>query len=153
MTRFEIRPTRRLGFKKHLAIEFLKHVAEATERPNRHPAPLRKPSPEARHPRRRQQGHREATAAGRGDPEGCGGVQRQPGAVAPAPQPHASVQRYGRITLPHRQVAPLKLSTTPQPASGDPQAALVTCSSPSTCRRAPLASRPVCLSYVVATYL
>jgi len=69
-------------FKKYLdAIEFLRRVAEVAERLNHHPAPLRKPNPEAHHPRRRQQGNREATAAGRGDPEGCGGVQRQPGAV------------------------------------------------------------------------
>jgi len=48
-------------------VEFLKRVAEAAERLNHHLAPLRKPNPEAHHPRRRQQGHREATAAGRGD--------------------------------------------------------------------------------------
>jgi len=38
MTRFEIRRTWCLGFKKYLdAIEFLKRVAEAAERLNRHP--------------------------------------------------------------------------------------------------------------------
>ncbi|MFZ8808381.1 MAG: hypothetical protein ACO2PN_09790 [Pyrobaculum sp.] len=52
-------------FKKYLdAIEFLRRVAEATERLNHHPAPLRKPNPEAHRPRRRQQDHREAPAAG-----------------------------------------------------------------------------------------
>jgi len=67
MTWFEIRRTC-LGFKKYLdVVEFLKRVAEAAERLNHHLAPLRKPNPEAHHPRRRQQGHREATAAGRGD--------------------------------------------------------------------------------------
>jgi hypothetical protein len=164
MTGFEIRPTWCLGFKKYLdAIEFLRRVAVAAERLNHHPASLRKPSPKAHRPRRRQQDHREAPAAGRGDPECCGGVQRQAGAVAPTPQPHDSVQRRGRITPPHQQGAPLKLSTPPQPTSGDPSSGpdalprsrrRSLALSPLICRKAPLASRPVCLyRYVVATYL
>jgi Pterin-4a-carbinolamine dehydratase len=58
----------RLKFKKYLdAVEFLRRVAEAAERLNHHPdveLPLRKPNPEAHHPRRRQQGHGEGPAAG-----------------------------------------------------------------------------------------
>ena len=134
----------RLKFKKYLdAVEFLRRVAEAAERLNHHPdVELRYVNLALRlttHDAGNKVTDKDLRLAE--EIQKSGGVQRRASSVAPAPQPRASVQRRGQITLSHQQGTSLRLSTPPQPTSGDsssgpdalfkpPQiTALVTCSS------------------------